>query len=608
MRTDDLITTRRFLEKLPSIMRRAPRMLQGLAMAAATGPDSTAGLGWALERATHLNPNGRAVLYRETTLTYAAFNAWANRIAHHFQASGLRKGDVVVVLMENRPALLAVAAGLAKLGVISALVNTAQKGRILEHSLNLVSPRAAIVGEELLDAFGEVSSRLHLDAAAVYCYPDPESGGDSSLASRYRNLETEIAAQPSHNPATTRQVKGHDGLFYIYTSGTTGLPKAAIMSQGRFMKVYAGLGHSLPLGPGDVIYVPLPFYHATAMVACWGSALAGTAGVALRRRFSVSEFWNDVRHYDATAFGYVGELCRYLMDRPLSPDDRRHRVRTMLGNGLRPTIWTAFKRRFGIDNVMELYGSSEGNVGFSNVFNFDNTVGFCPVPYKVVRFDRETEQPVRGENGFMIECGRGEPGLLVAEISARNPFDGYTDAARNAACILTDVFRKGDRYFNTGDLMRDIGFRHAQFVDRTGDTFRWKGENVSSTEVENVMGLHPALEHAVVYGVEIPGTNGRAGMAAIKSRGEFGEAARNDLLARLRKELPPYAIPVFLRVQSDVVTTGTFKYQKAPLKTEGFDPALTGSDVLFVLLPGTDRYVALTPELYEQIRKEAFRF
>lgn len=611
MSKQDIISPRAFARKLPDFLRRAPAMVQGMLLAANSDPTKTVGLGWALEKATRANPHGNAVLYRDTRLTYTQFNQWVNRIAHFFLAQGLQKGDVVAVLVENRPELLAIAAALGKIGVVSALANTSQTGKVLTHSINLVKPKAAIVGDELVGNFNEVLADLQVNREQLYWFNDADTQTEPGDAPQgFRNLAREILPQPSFNPGTTNHIFSSDGLFYIYTSGTTGLPKAAIFSHGRFMKAYGGFGYTLLLDETDTMYVTLPFYHATAMVVCWGSVLAGGAAIAMRRRFSASEFWNDIRRYNATAFGYVGELCRYLMERPADPGDRNHAVRKIIGNGLRPNIWKPFKDRFGVDVVMELYASSEGNIGFTNIFNFDNTVGFCPLPYAVVQYDKENEKPVRGPDGFMVKANRGEIGLLVGEITDRTPFDGYTDPAKNAACILQDVFAKGDRYFNTGDLVRDIGFRHAQFVDRTGDTFRWKGENVSTTEVENIMCGHATLQDAVVYGVEIANTNGRAGMASITPH-EGHSADELDLpglYAHMKAELPPYAIPVFLRVKKAMETTGTFKYQKSNLKKEGFDPAQTGGEPLFVLLPGTTTYVPLTDEVFAAIQAGKYRF
>jgi citronellyl-CoA synthetase len=469
----------------------------------------------------------------------------------------------------------------------------------------------AIVGDEIVGHFTDVLADLHLDHKKLFWLADDDTLKNPGTApAGYRNLATEISGQAVYNPTTTNQVYPHDGLFYIYTSGTTGLPKAAIFSHGRWMKAYGAFGYTMQMAKTDVIYVTLPLYHATGMVVCWGSALAGGAGIAIRRKFSAREFWDDCRKFRATAFGYVGELCRYLNEVPAKPDDQDHLVRQIIGNGLRPGLWKPFKDRFGVDQVLELYASSEGNIGFSNIFNFDNTVGFCPLPYKIVQFDKEADQPVRGANGFMIEAKKGEPGLLVGEITDKTPFDGYTDPAKNDACILKDVFVKGDRYFNTGDLLRDIGFRHAQFVDRTGDTFRWKGENVSTTEVENIMNGHHTLQDAVVYGVEIPNTNGRAGMAAITPHEGHLESGLDlpGLLAHMKAEVPAYAVPVFLRVRHDVETTGTFKYQKSHLKAEGFDPRRVNGEHLYVMLPGTNEYTLLTDEIHSNILAGKYRF
>jgi len=611
MSKQDVITPLEFARKFTALAPKLPKMVMGLKLASNTDPTKTVGLGWALEKATKENPHGSAVLYKDTRLSYTQFNQWANRISHYFLAQGLQKGDVVAVYVENRPELLAIVAGLGKIGVVSAMVNTSQNGKVLTHSVNLVKPKMAIVGDEIVGNFTEVLGDLNLDKKNLFWLADDDTLKNPGKApAGYRNLATEITGQPIYNPTTTNQIYPHDGLFYIYTSGTTGLPKAAIFSHGRWMKAYGAFGYTMQMGKTDVIYVTLPLYHATGMVVCWGCAIAGNAGIAIRRKFSAREFWDDCRKFRATAFGYVGELCRYLNELPAKPSDRDHLVRKIIGNGLRPGIWKSFKDRYGMDQVLELYASSEGNIGFSNIFNFDNTVGFCPLPYKIVQFDKDADQPVRGADGFMKEAKKGEPGLLIGEITDKTPFDGYTDPAKNDACILKDVFVKGDRYFNTGDLLRDIGFRHAQFVDRTGDTFRWKGENVSTTEVENIMNGHATLQDAVVYGVEIPNTNGRAGMAAITPHEGHAEAGLDlpGLLAHLKAEVPAYAVPVFLRVRQTMETTGTFKYQKNNLKKEGFDPKQVEGEHIYVILPGSGEYTLLTDEVFAGIQQGQYRF
>jgi len=385
------------------------------------------------------------------------------------------------------------------------------------------------------------------------------------------------------------------------------MPKASIMSHGKWIKAYGGFGHSgLGLTNSDVLYLTLPCYHNNAVTVCWGSALAGGAAIALRRKFSASAFWKDVAQYNATCFGYIGELCRYLLNQPVSAEEQNNSLRYMIGNGLRPAIWAEFKQRFGIEKITEFYASSEGNIGFTNVFNFDNTVGYSPATFAIVRYDLENDCPLRTAKGFLEKTTQGQPGLLISEISKKWPFDGYTDPAKSEAVILRNVFKKGDAWFNTGDLMRDIGCKHAQFVDRLGDTFRWKGENVSTNEVESLLGDYPGVEDAVVYGVEIPGTNGRCGMAALR----LSEGTRLDpsgLAEYLDKSMPAYAAPVFIRLLQAVDVTGTFKYKKTDLKQTAYDPART-SDPLLVRLPGSARYVPLDPLLFDGIQAGSYRF
>ncbi|SDJ76194.1 citronellyl-CoA synthetase [Pseudomonas delhiensis] len=604
----DLITPTRFIAHLPATLGRVPRMLRGLYYTGIRNREKNLSLGWALERAARLYPDAPALLEGQRRLSYALFNGWANRLARSFQAEGVKHGSVVAVMLENRAELLVILAALAKLGAVGALINTTQRGQVLAHSLNLVSPGHFVVGEELREAFDEVRASLQGGAERLYWVADDDTLRDPGQApGGWGNLMRLAQAQGSDNLAETTQVRLKDACFFIYTSGTTGLPKASIMSHGRWIKAYGGFGHSgLGLSRDDVLYLTLPCYHNNAVTVCWSAVLAGGAAIALRRRFSAKAFWKDVRHYNATCFGYIGELCRYLLNQPVCEEERDNSLTCMIGNGLRPSIWGEFKARFGIERITEFYAASEGNIGFTNVFNFDNTVGFSPATYAIVRYDLENDRPLRDAKGFMEKVGKGESGLLISEISDKWPFDGYTDPAKTQAVIYRDVFKKGDAWFNTGDLMRDLGFKHTQFVDRLGDTFRWKGENVSTTEVENVLGAFPGVEDAVVYGVEIPGTDGRCGMAALRLAP--GQAVDGKALAEhLDRELPAYAVPLFLRLLQQVETTGTFKYKKADLKNAAFDPRQVG-EALFVRLPGEADYRPLDMALFEAIQRGEHRF
>ena len=608
MSQTDLISPLRFLTRLPQHLPRVPRMLRGLYYAGIRNREKNLSLAWALERAAQQYPERPALLDESRSLSYAQFNAWANRLAWAFKAEGVRHSSVVAVMLENRLELLAILAALSKLGAVGALVNTTQRGRVLAHSLNLVKPGFVLIGEELLVAFREVAEQLDNPQTPRYWVADQDCLQDAGQApDGWTNLMQLARSQASDNLPDSAKVQMKDPCFLIYTSGTTGLPKASIMSNGKWIKAYGGFGHSgLTLNNQDVLYLTLPCYHNNAVTVCWSAALAGGAAIALRRKFSASAFWPDVQRYQATCFGYIGELCRYLLNQPECAAEKHNSLRCMIGNGLRPSIWAEFKARFGIEQITEFYASSEGNIGFTNVFNFDNTVGFSPATYAIVRYDLENDCAIRNAKGFLQKADKGEPGLLISEISAKWPFDGYTDPAKSEAAILRNVFKKGDAWFNTGDLMRDIGCKHAQFVDRLGDTFRWKGENVSTTEVENVLGAFPGVEDAVVYGVEIPGTNGRCGMAALRlSEGQQLDSAA--LAAYLDGELPVYAAPLFIRLLGEVETTGTFKYKKTDLKQAAYNPAVV-QEPLWVRLPGEQRFTPLDQTLFAAIGEQAYRF
>lgn len=606
----DLIGIADVAAKIPAFLKKVPNLVNGLRQAYIRTPNTAAGLGLAFEKAVQRNPEGIALRFEDQSFSYTELNGWANQIAHYYLSLGAKKDDVVALMVENRPEMVASVIGLAKLGVTIALLNTSQVGKVLAHSINLVKPIALIVGEECRHAVNEIRDELNIAADRFHWFADqPTQQNPGQAPEGFINLAEVIDTFPKFNPSTTHSVQGKDGLFYIYTSGTTGLPKAVIFTNSRWTLAYGTYGHVLNLGTEDVMYCTLPLYHATGMVVCWCGVIAGAGTFAIRRKFSTSSFWKDVQKFDASAIGYVGELCRYLMDAPSSELEKGHRVKKMIGNGMRPNIWDKFKNRFGIEEVLELYASSEGNVGFSNVFNFDNTVGFSPTPYAIVEFDKDKNEPVRDAKGHCKRVKKGTTGLLIGKITRRSPFDGYTDPEKNKSVIMKDVFCKGDAYFNTGDLVRDIGFRHAQFVDRLGDTFRWKGENVSTTEVENMLTEYDKIVEAVVYGVEIPNTNGRAGMAAItlKPEAELNDTDLKEMLSCFKKCLPAYSVPVFLRIQQQVETTGTFKYQKNKLKEQAFDPSKT-NERLLVCLPGADAYCDVTEEVFTNIQAYQYRF
>lgn len=540
--------------------------------------DTQNSIGALLEAQAQAAPSSIAIRYLDQSYSYQEFNEASNRYAHYLTQIGIRAGDAVAVFMENRPEVLMAVAGIVKLGAIASMINTSQRGDVLKHSLTLVNAKRVIVGEELTDALLEVAPEIdpHFTAnclfVAEYDAVTPPTG--------MVNLDQELAHQPTHNPSTTGSVTLGQPAYYIFTSGTTGLPKASVMSHLRWMRAMYGMGQAaMHMKADDIMYCSLPLYHNNALTLSWGAAMGAGGTLAIARKFSASRFWDDIRKFEATAFCYIGELCRYLLAQPAKSNDQEHKVRVCMGNGLRPEIWGEFKERFGIERINEFYGASESNIAPTNAFNVDRTAGFCPLSFAVVEYDIDADEPIKNEKGFLKKVKAGGTGLLVSEVTEKMSFDGYTDKAASDSKLMRDVFKKGDCYFNTGDLVLNQGYKHIAFVDRLGDTFRWKGENVATTEVEGAVGDWPQVETGCVYGVEVPGADGRAGMAAITPTCELTAFDFEGFIKHLNEALPTYAVPQYLRFREAQEVTGTFKFRKVELKKQGFDPQACGEPV-----------------------------
>jgi acyl-CoA synthetase (AMP-forming)/AMP-acid ligase II len=584
------------LGTLPELVR----VNRGALNLALMKPDKHLSVGLLLQRQAQRTPDAPALRFEKRTWSYAEFNGWANRHANALHLLGVGPGDAVAVLMENRAEVLAAVAGIIKLGAIAGMLNYNHRDEALVHSLRVTKPNVVIVGQECAADLQECGYLDEPDTPIVLW--DGEGKAPAGMLALRNRLDSVTA----ENPAGVERIEARSKAFYIFTSGTTGLPKASVMTHYRWLRGMAGLGQmAVRLKPSDVFYCALPLYHNNALTVSWGTALGAGACLALGRKFSASRFWDEIRANGATSFCYIGELLRYLLNQPPSPVDRQHSVRVIVGNGLRPELWDDFKTRFGIERIAEFYGASEGNLAFVNGFGVDRTAGYCPLSFAIVEFDGETETAARSADGFLKKVGKGGVGLLITEISDRAPFDGYTDAKSTESKLLRDVFKRGDAWFNTGDLVRDQGFKHIQFVDRVGDTFRWKGENVATSEVEGAIGRFEGVQHAVVYGVQVPGADGRAGMAALSLAGGIDAFDGTALAAHLRAALPAYAVPLFLRLQPEPETTGTFKYRKVELKREGFDPSRVDEPLFW--LEG-DAYRPLTAEDYAAIAAGTIRF
>ncbi|NVM55418.1 MAG: long-chain-acyl-CoA synthetase [Candidatus Helarchaeota archaeon] len=599
------LTYKDYIFGLLSIHWRLVSFLTGAGESSSQSPDDNISVGKYIENNAELYADRTALLYEDKKFSHKEQNEWINRYTNYFLALGMKKGDIINVMLENRPELIFIIGAMTKIGVIASLINTKQRAGSLIHILKLNPVQVYIIGEELFDAFEEVKSSLDLtDDVKLYFLEDK---GEMQLPEGYINLKDEVQSQDVSNPPTMAEIKGRDTYCYIFTSGTTGLPKAApIRNLHTITSLYAWGKMALNMQPEDVIYISLPFIHSMALHVAWAPALAGGSTVALARKFSVHNFWKDIRKHKATCFVYIGEICRYLLNQAPSPDDRSHKVIKICGNGLRPEIWMEFKERFGIREIYEQYGATEIKGQFCNYLNRNRTIGINPEPHAIVKYDIDSDELVRDEKGFLQKVDGTEAGLMLFKIGELT-FAGYTDKKATEKKIIRNAFGNDELWLNTGDLLRYIGYYHAQFVDRLGDTFRWKSENVSTAEVEDVLSSFEPIDHSAVYGVKIPGTEGRAGMASIIPTKDHTEFDFQGLLKLLQNNLPGYAIPKFIRFLSELSTTVTHKVQKAEMKKAGYDLNKT-RDLIYVLLPKSSGYTLLTEAIYDNIIKGRYRF
>jgi len=552
-----------------------------------------------IEELAERQGDAEALIAERGTFTYRTLAERARRYARWALDQDLAKGDVVCLLMPNRPEYLAIWLGITSVGGVVALINTQLRGTSLSHCIDLVAPRHVIVAKECAGA---------LYAAAPHTNAKIWSHGGRDYPRIDREIER-FSPAPLR-PGERRLVTIADRALAIYTSGTTGLPKAANVSHRRIMQWSLWFAGLMDVRPADRIYDCLPFYHSVGGVVTPGALLSRGGSVVIREKFSASGFWNDVSDWDCTLVQYIGELCRYLVNAPSHPGERTHRLRLACGNGLRADIWEKFQARFEIPRILEFYAATEGNVSLYNVEGKVGAVGRVPpflrhrLPLELVVFDETAGVPARDASGRCIRCSSGEIGEAIgrigggaAQASAGSAFEGYTDTADSERKILRDVFEPGDAWYRTGDLMRMDTSGFYYFVDRVGDTFRWKGENVATSEVAAALTAFPGIREATVYGVPVRGSEGAAGMAAIVADGALDFAA---LRTHLAERLPPYARPVFLRLQARLATTATFKPQTTALKREGFDLTVVRDPVYF---DDAERgaYVPLDAALYERI-------
>jgi fatty-acyl-CoA synthase len=591
-------------------LQREMRFLQGLSRTLkrikGIEPDSRNLICDDIEAAVDKYPQRIAIEFEGRTLTYAQLDAMANRYAHWATGRGIKRGDTVALFMPNRLEYIPAWYGLSKVGVATALINNNLTGAALCHCLKISGAAHLIADGETSPAFEAIRNDLGRSMMEWIV------GGATARSDRDldRTLKGVSSLRPTRETARYG-VTAKDTALYIYTSGTTGLPKAARIPHTRAQAYMRGFAGSTDAKAEDKVYIVLPLYHATGGLCGVGAALLNGGQIVLKRKFSASQFWDDIAQHRCTMFVYIGELCRYLVNQPEHAAERTP-LKLAFGNGLRPDVWEKMQQRFRIGQILEFYGSTEGNV---SILNFDGKLGAVGrIPkylskrfnVKLVRFDVDSEQPERNAQGFCVPVSIGEAGEAIGQIKTddvRSNFTGYADKAATEKKILRDVFTRGDAWFRTGDLLKQDGEGYFYFVDRVGDTFRWKGENVSTNEVAEHLGQIEGVQEVNVYGVPVPGADGKAGMAGLVT----GEGFDISTLAqKVSESLPPYARPVFVRLQRAIETTGTFKYRKLDLVEQGFDPAKVDGDPLYVR-DAEAGYVPLTPDLHARILAGEYR-
>ena len=597
-----------------SRIERELRFLRGLRRTlkrvSSITPDSPTLVCDDLEAAVDRFGERAALAFEGRVVSYSQFDAMANRYGNWARARGIKRGDVVALFMPNRLEYIAIWYGLSKVGVVTALVNYQLSGASLAHCLNISNAAHVICDAETAPLFEEARNLLARSATEWIVGGGLETGavrGDRDLDQTLRGVSS---LRPSRE--TARQgLTAKDVVLYIFTSGTTGLPKAARITHARAQLYMRAFAAATEARPDDRIYNALPLYHATGGLCGVGAGLLSGAVVLIKRRFSASQFWAEVVEDRATMFVYIGELCRYLVNQPERDTEHGHSIRLAFGNGLRAEVWERMLARFRIPRILEFYGATEGNV---SLFNFDGRVGAVGrIPgylrkrfnVRLVRTDVVSGEALRDGRGRCEPCDVGEIGEAIGEIAGddvRKSYAGYADRAASERKVLHDVFAPGDAWFRTGDLMRQDREGYLYFVDRLGDTFRWRGENVSTGEVEAKLGLVPGVSEVSVYGVEVPGAEGKAGMAALSVESSFD---LHELEAAIDSELPSYARPLFIRIRGAMPTTGTFKSKKNELVAAGLDPLAT-DDRLFFREPGAE-FTPITPSVYARLQQGGYR-
>jgi len=541
-------------------------------------------------------PNKVALYYEEKSWTWNTFNEESNKFANYFQKIGLKPDDTIVVMMWNSPEYLFLTTGINKIQGRCALANIHQRKSALVHAITIVKPIYMIVDGDCLPYFEEVVNELSFKKNGIFVINNPKK-----IAHDYVDLNEKLKLASVQNPSTTKNSSLLQIGLYIYTSGTTGLPKAVMMRNDALVWNGVFYGYSISqANSNDTMYIPNPLYHSLAMCTAWGIASYFGATTALRRKFSASNFWKDVRKYNVTFTTYVGEIPRYLLNQPPSEEDGHHTLKKMLGLGLKKNIWNEFKSRFNIEHIFEYFSSTEGYGPIVNVDEKPGMIGRNNIEvHELAKVNPETNEFYKDENGYYNKCKPGEIGMSLMKIVDIDNFYKYTDKDKTNQRVIRNVFEKDDAFFMTGDILKLHKDLWLSFVDRIGDTFRFKGENVSTQEVENIINTHPSILHSAVYGVELPQKDGKAGMGAIKLN-PSKEFKLDEFSQFVTEVLPNFSIPIFLRIREDLEITGSQKIRKVNLRKEGYNLDKI-QDPVYFWDSSRKIYVAFDDSLYQEI-------
>ena len=567
-------------------------------------PDDNASLAHSFEETVTKFGSNNFIYFENEKWTYNETNKAANALANKLIDDGVEHGDRVVLFMENRPNYIISILALNKIGAIGVLINTSLTGNPLIHCINSSDSKKCIIGAELVSSLEEVLDEINIkDKSDIYWVKDVSNYECPQWAS---NLDTLIDTSKYNNLSITSKVTAKDTAFYIFTSGTTGVPKAALFPNSKIIAASVNISKGgYRIDSSDCMYNCLPLYHSTGLMLGLCACVQVGAATFIRRKFSASAFWKEAKQFNTTAFVYVGELCRYLSFQEPSEEEVNNPISKMVGNGLRPDLWDCFRNRFDVERIVEIYGASEGNALFMNLLNKDETIGMTNAKVGIFKYDVAEDKLVKDKNDKYIEVDDHQPGLLLVEIGPNAIYNGYTDKKASKEKVVSNVMVDGDRWFNTGDLVKtmDVGFslgrKHYQFVDRVGDTFRWKSENVSTNEVAEILNSFEHVNMANVYGVKVPKSEGRAGMVAFNCN--LDEFNWDDFSSFVIEKLPSYAQPIFVRIIEELETTGTFKLKKNDLREEAYHLDKVNGNQVFIKKPGQNTYVPLDRDYYEVI-------